>query len=411
MRSQQTSKRGAIPSPLAVSDRVMGRFNPTRAAALERLAAFAPRMGRPYADQRNHDYGLVADHSLPANVSALSPWIRHRLISEREVIEAALPSGEGAAKFVSEVLWRSYFKGWLEQRPTIWSRYCTDRDAALALLERNGGLARDYAAAVEGRTGIDAFDAWAQQLVEANWLHNHARMWFASIWIFTLRLPWQLGADFFLRHLLDGDAASNTLSWRWVAGLHTPGKHYLARADNIRRYTGGRFVPQGLDERAGPLPMDEPPQRVPLPLSAAQPVCDYTLLITGDNCDFRDLDLERPPATVVGLVGADGRAPDVSAAVTAFANGAVGDAVARAAAQFGCTGSLVTALPQNNGDPIVAPWVATGWCRDALAGQGVTGMRNAYDDALWPLASAGFFKLRTGAASVLRPLGLMLPAL
>ena len=50
-------------------------------------------------------------------------------------------------------------------------------------------------------------------------MHNHVRMWFASIWIFTLNLPWQLGADFFMQHLLDGDPASNTLSWRWVAGI------------------------------------------------------------------------------------------------------------------------------------------------------------------------------------------------
>jgi deoxyribodipyrimidine photo-lyase len=58
-------------------------------------------------------------------------------------------------------------------------------------------------------------------------------MWFASIWIFTLRLPWPLGAAFFQAHLQDHDAASNTLSWRWVAGIQTPGKHYLARAENI----------------------------------------------------------------------------------------------------------------------------------------------------------------------------------
>ena len=70
-------------------------------------------------------------------------------------------------------------------------------------------------------------------------------MWFASIWIFTLKLPWVLGADFFLCNLIDGDAASNTLSWRWVAGLHTKGKHYLARADNIERFTSGRFAPYG----------------------------------------------------------------------------------------------------------------------------------------------------------------------
>ena len=71
-------------------------------------------------------------------------------------------------------------------------------------------------------------------------------MWFASIWIFTLRLPWALGADFFLRHLIDADAASNTLSWRWGAGLQTVGKTYLARTENIARYTNGRFAPRGL---------------------------------------------------------------------------------------------------------------------------------------------------------------------
>lgn len=70
-------------------------------------------------------------------------------------------------------------------------------------------------------------------------------MWFASIWIFTFKLPWQLGADFFYRRLLDGDSASNTCSWRWVAGPHTVGKTYLARADNIEKFTAGRFAPHG----------------------------------------------------------------------------------------------------------------------------------------------------------------------
>ncbi|MCK7502530.1 MAG: hypothetical protein MZW92_81430 [Comamonadaceae bacterium] len=85
-------------------------------------------------------------------------------------------------------------------------------------------------------------------------LHNHARLWFASLWIFTLELPWALGADFFLRHLLDGDPASNTLSWRWVVGLQTPGKIYLARADNIARFTAGRFpAVTGLATAARPL--------------------------------------------------------------------------------------------------------------------------------------------------------------
>ena len=73
-------------------------------------------------------------------------------------------------------------------------------------------------------------------------MHNHARLWFASIWIFTLKLPWELGAAFFLEHLHDGDPASNTLSWRWVAGLHTKGKNYVASADNIEKFTDGKVT-------------------------------------------------------------------------------------------------------------------------------------------------------------------------
>tara|TARA_B100000579_G_C22820404_1_gene850281 strand:- start:560 stop:904 length:345 start_codon:yes stop_codon:yes gene_type:complete len=66
-------------------------------------------------------------------------------------------------------------------------------------------------------------------------------MWFASMWIFAFRLPWQPGASFFLKHLLDGDAASNTLSWRWVAGTHTNNKPYIASKENINKYTANRF--------------------------------------------------------------------------------------------------------------------------------------------------------------------------
>jgi hypothetical protein len=67
-------------------------------------------------------------------------------------------------------------------------------------------------------------------------------MWFASIWIFTLKLPWQLGAEFFMKYLFDGDPASNTLGWRWVAGIQTIGKHYLASSSNINKYTNNKYL-------------------------------------------------------------------------------------------------------------------------------------------------------------------------
>ena len=170
-------------------------WTPTRAAGLQRLAAFVPLAGRDGAARRNHD--------LPGHphVSRLSPWLRHRLVSEAEVVTAVLSrhSPAAAEKFTQEVFWRSYWKGWLEQRPAVWTTYRRDLQAALNRLATEAGLRAGWEAACRGDTGIDAFDHWARELVATGWMHNHARMWFASIWIFTLRLPWELGADFFLR--------------------------------------------------------------------------------------------------------------------------------------------------------------------------------------------------------------------
>ena len=211
-------------------------FTATRAAAQARLAEFLPAAGR-YAAERNF---VRPGH---AEVARLSPWLQKRLLLESEVVAAALGQWTFPAveKFVQEVYWRTYWKGWLEQRPAAWGRWV---EAVPRLRDGlRGERANACAAACAGRTGIAGFDDWAHELVATGYLHNHARMWFASIWIFTLRLPWELGAAFFYEHLLDGDAASNTLSWRWVAGLQTAGKTYVARADNIARYTEGRCAP------------------------------------------------------------------------------------------------------------------------------------------------------------------------
>lgn len=383
----------------------MAQWEPTRAAALLRAEAFAPRMGSAYAARRNYDTG-----SQPDTVSVLSPWVRRRLIAERELLAMANAGhGPDAAKFVSEVLWRGYFKGWLEQRPEIWERYGAGLDRARNAVARDAALAQRLAAAVDGRTGIDCFDAWIAELRTHGWLHNHARMWFASIWIFTLRLPWELGADLFLRELVDGDAASNTLSWRWVAGLHTRGKHYVARAENIRRYTEGRFDPHGLDEEAEPLPYDGDAPLTPPARGDAMPAGPYALVIHADDTGVDALDLP-PPMRVIGVT-AHGLAGS-SEAARAFAAGAVADAAGRAGAAFGCPVALVADWPEPGDLPLVAPWLTVGPLRDSLPdGYPLAQLRNPYDAALWPLATAGFFKVKSRAAGALAPLGIALPAL
>lgn len=174
-------------------------FPPTRAAGLARLTAFVPFAAGHYAKHRNTDYGLSYGPEKPAGVSGLSPYLRYRLITEAEVIRAVLDHHglHAAEKFIQEVVWRSYWKGWLEMRPSVWTDYCAERDHWLNRLCEDNTLNTNHAQAITGQTGIDGFDQWAKQLVETGYLHNHARMWFASIWVFTLRLPWTLGADFF----------------------------------------------------------------------------------------------------------------------------------------------------------------------------------------------------------------------
>jgi deoxyribodipyrimidine photo-lyase len=91
-----------------------------------------------------------------------------------------------------------------------------------------------------GETGLVCIDAFARQLHETGYLHNHARMWLAAYIIHWRRVKWQAGARWFLRHLLDGDPASNNLSWQWVASTFSAKPYYMNR-ENIERFTGGVY--------------------------------------------------------------------------------------------------------------------------------------------------------------------------
>ena len=385
-------------------------FPPTRAAALERLAHFVPKAGRTYAATRNYDRG-PGEHS---SVSMLSPYLRVRLVTETEVLKAVLGrhSPEAAEKLIQEVFWRTYWKGWLEQRPGVWRQYQSALRARLDDVQTQGGLRDRWEAACTGRTDIDCFNAWAQELVATGYLHNHARMWFASIWIFTLRLPWELGADFFLRHLIDGDPASNTLGWRWVGGLHTPGKTYLASADNIAKNTRGRFQPDGLVAEAPPLPMAPHPAARPAPKGDRLDLMAPTLLLVTeqDLCpDFLINQGLRPRAVAV-LTDVAGRSPlGVADPVHRFTTDAITDALARLGAttalRFGRQdlAALIDLAGREGVTQIATPYAPTGpiaLALDDLSRMAVPhGIRLArtlrdHDRMAWPHATHGFFRFR-----------------
>jgi deoxyribodipyrimidine photo-lyase len=374
-------------------------MTPTRAAGLARLADFTPRMGEAYATGRNHDKGPRAHTA----VSGLSPWLRHRLLTEDEPIAAALAAHgpRRAEKFVQEVLWRTYWKGWLEQRPAAWHDY------RAAVAAKMPGASGDVAAVAAGRTGIACMDCWARELVETGYLHNHARMWFASIWCFTLDLPWQLGADLFLRHLLDADAASNTLSWRWVAGLQTRGKHYVARAENIARYTGGRFNPAGaLNEAPSPLQPGPPEPRVPLSAAPPPPRGRVALLLHEDDLLAETLPLGAAEVVAIGGIAVpETRSPAGCAPfAAAWARGALADGLERAARHFGVPAQSIADVAAwadaTDCETVVIPYAPVGWTADWLAtvegelaarGIRLARIRRVWDTDRWPHAKGGFF--------------------
>tara|TARA_B100002051_G_scaffold273891_1_gene313686 strand:- start:2939 stop:4078 length:1140 start_codon:yes stop_codon:yes gene_type:complete len=218
-------------------------FKNSREGALAELNSFTDNEISNYSRDRNFDYGPENRK----NVSMLSPYITHRLITEYEVVKKVLRKFpyQKVEKYIQEIFWRIYWKGWLELRPDVWSDFLDD----LKKINED----KNYLQAINGETEIECFNDWVRELKKYNYLHNHTRMWFASIWIFSLKLPWQKGAEFFMRYLLDGDAASNTLSWRWVAGLQTKGKHYLAQSWNIKKFTNEKYNNIKLNENVMPI--------------------------------------------------------------------------------------------------------------------------------------------------------------
>jgi deoxyribodipyrimidine photo-lyase len=306
----------------------------TRSEALAQLASFVPKASL-YARDRN---AVRTGHP---GVSRLSPAIRHRLLTEDEVATAVLAVHpfSRVEKFVQEIYWRRYWKSWLSLRPQVWADY----QESLAAFQRDANepehaRINQITAISSGNAIIDHF---TRELIETGYLHNHARMWYAAWWIHAAGLPWQSGADFFLRHLLDGDPASNTLSWRWVAGLQTPGKTYLARRSNLEKYLDPSHLALAEDAWAD---FESPTPRIPkssVSHAISQARCPESGLIPGLRTGLwihsEDLSPETSPlgelAVEAAVVAAVSDFPPLK---SGWLRQACQDAAARAAQHWRC---------------------------------------------------------------------------
>jgi deoxyribodipyrimidine photo-lyase len=397
-------------------EREDGLFPVTRASALARWAEFLPRAGQ---------YGSLRNRVEPGHphVSRLSPAIRGRLVTTSELVESLLathPFGR-VEKLVQELLWRDYWKGWLEMRPGVWSAYRRDLD----LLKHHGDPAMlDRAAEVMvGRGGIAVMDRFARELVETGYLHNHARMWWAGYWIHVERLPWELGADFFYRHLLDADPASNTLGWRWVAGLQTRGKAYLPRRSNLEKYC----EPGWLADTAGLERLEDDVVRIlelpwqahppcqpwrPLPERPELPEGRWGLWIHGEDLtpELSALGGLRPECALTVFDEPLMRTLGLSEARVGYIHDALADARTRGMAHYGCpveqrsqggfAAHLAAVARERRLDGWIAMRPAVGPLGDAIGdiestlgheGLRIHWCRRRWDEQRWPGASSGFF--------------------
>lgn len=231
----------------------LGRDFENRAALVDYLSAVFPKAaacspeipaiqgGREAAEK-----GLVAidperyratRNQLDGAVTRLSPYLRHGVVSLAEVRRLALESGYVSEKLINELGWRDYFQR-VYQRigDDIWQDR-EDYKTGFQAADYNPELPTDLR---EGRTGLNCIDSFAHELKQTGYIHNHPRMWTAAYLVHFRRGQWQSGASWFLEHLLDGDPASNNLSWQWVASTFSS-KPYIFDRTILEYNTAGYY--------------------------------------------------------------------------------------------------------------------------------------------------------------------------
>ena len=369
------------------------KFKPSRSFAIKKIENFIENNLSQYSKLRNFDFGPEKR----SNISCISPYVTHGILTEVEIIKKVLKKSLFVKneKFIQEILWRIYWKGWLELRPTVWSDYLINLKKKKLEFKDN----QNYLNAVEGKTNIECFNQWVLELKVLNYLHNHTRMWFASIWTFTLNLPWELGAELFMKHLFDGDSASNTLGWRWVAGIQTKGKHYLASEWNIKKFSNNRFDKIKLNEKAIPVINDKIHSIIKKDFSEAKKLNGTNLLVFDNSLSFEITDLKNNNFKNIFIVSNenDTRSIKISDKNINFKKFLIEDQEKRLKEQSIKCEKINIKEIKNIGEPLVALYPSVGENLDFLNTKNIKNIEFVYrkiDKFSWKFCNKGFFNFK-----------------
>jgi hypothetical protein len=223
-------------------------------------------------------------------------------------------------------------------------------------------------------------------------------MWFASIWIFTLDLPWQLGAEFFMQHLYDGDAASNTLGWRWVAGVQTQGKHYLASEWNIKKFTNDRFNNIKLNENAPAKVSEKTHSIVKQNFANPQNIDQNNLLVFENNLSFEATDFNDFKFKKIYLISSknENRSIKLSKKVIKFKFALIKDQEQRIKNQSIECEIIDISDVKNIGDNIISLYPTVGENLDYLNSNNIklNFLYRKLDQFSWQYCNKGFFNFK-----------------
>ena len=365
------------------------------------LNDWLPKSKTFYHSNRNYD---IAGKQ---TTSRLSSAISSGMLSESDIINSLNDFGikSSSNKFLEEVFWRIYFRGYFETHPTVWSSY---KDQLFEDKAKAHG--DNYQIAISSNTGIECFDNWVSELLSNGYLHNHTRMWFASIWIFTLKLPWTLGCDLFMQHLIDADEASNVLSWRWVAGLHTSKKPYVARANNISKYTSKYNPINQLNE--SPKPIYEDIQHEFVSLDHQKDIPSKCSLLMIDNyLDINALGMSSFKFDNFYVLDLDGFSDRKIDKISINVRNNIVDKIARKI-DLSPQHLSLTDLSKINCKTLLSNFIRTGDLKDKLFGDikkieaftELIQIHRTIDQLSWKFCKGGFFKLKTNINDIVNTL-------